>query len=126
MPINDNSIDLSKFKGPITPCPFCNTGRAKSKGAELTLQHRACVECMGNGFIAKCLNCEDGLHTEGAVWDGGKTSHTSVCNMCGGRGHFPARRPKDWKDEDEDEGALVEVASADPKPMNTAAVPRPH
>ena len=45
---------------------------------------------MSRGYVAVCLNCDGtGLHTAKSVWDG-KSDHTSTCNLCGGRGLFPA------------------------------------
>jgi len=82
--INDNSMDLRQYKGPVRVCEFCKP--------EATLLGQACPWCFAQGYLAMCLNCNGtGKHTEGAVWDGGKSSHTSTCTPCGGKGVYPAR-----------------------------------
>ena len=77
-----NSINLADYKGDIRVCPFCKPLDR--------LSGRACNQCMSRGYVAVCLNCDGtGLHTAKSVWDG-KSDHTSTCNLCGGRGLFPA------------------------------------
>jgi hypothetical protein len=77
-----NSINLSDYKGDIRICPFCKPLDR--------LGGRACNQCMSRGYVAVCLNCDGtGLHTAKSVWDG-KSDHTSTCNLCGGKGLFPA------------------------------------
>ena len=79
-----NMLDLSQYKGVIVRCNQCKP--------EATLLGASCQTCMSQGYVAMCLNCNGtGKQTAPAVWDRGKSSHTSVCSVCGGRGLFPAR-----------------------------------
>lgn len=79
-----NAINLSQYKGCISPCIYCKP--------EETLLGRACTWCLSHGYLAHCLNCNgSGKVTAGSVWDGGRSQYTSVCNPCGGKGVFPAR-----------------------------------
>lgn len=99
--INDNTINLSRFKGPIKRCPLCNV--------ENTMMGRSCTLCFDKKFVAECLNCHHtGLQKLPAVWDGGASTHESPCPSCGGSGYFPALKPKDWKDEIQVEGQVVD------------------
>src|ERR1700733_2999795 len=96
MPINDNSIQIDKYKGPVDPCPLCYH-KSPDAALDALMSGKACRLCFGKKFIAHCLNCHStGQHVAGSVWDGGKTSHTSVCAPCGGTGVFPAPKPADW------------------------------
>lgn len=84
MAFQENSMDLSQYKGPIRPCEFCKP--------EETLLGRSCQWCMAQGHLAHCLNCNgSGKVTSGSVWDGGRSQYTAVCTPCGGKGVFPAR-----------------------------------
>src|ERR1035437_5398030 len=77
-----NSLDLSIYKGDIRICPFCKPLDR--------LSGRSCPFCMSRGYVAACLNCDGtGLCTAKSIWDG-KSDHSSTCNMCGGKGLFPA------------------------------------
>ena len=115
-PINDNSISMAQYKGEVRPCPFCKP-LDKLSGA-------ACRWCLSQGYVAMCLNCNGtGSETRGAVWDGGKTQHSSTCNQCGGKGVFPARaadyvpppQPTPAQDEPIVAGPGIEVG-AEPLP----------
>ena len=87
-----NFIDLSQYKGPVSRCNQCNV--------EQRMSGRSCTRCLDRGFVAKCLACDGkGLRTMGSVWDGGQSQYTSPCGICGGKGVFPASKPKDWVDE---------------------------
>jgi hypothetical protein len=87
-----NWVDLSQYRGPITRCNQCNI--------ENRMSGRSCLRCLDKGFTAQCLACKGtGLRTMGSVWDGGRSQHTSPCDMCGGKGCFPVPKPKDWVDE---------------------------
>lgn len=82
--INDNTMDLRQYKGAVEPCKYCRP--------EETILGRACQWCMSQGYLAACLNCKGtGKVTAGAVWDGGRSQHTSTCHPCSGKGFFPAR-----------------------------------
>lgn len=88
MAINDNSMDLSKYKGAVVACPFC-----PPITDQLTTR-AACTKCLGHRFISLCLNCDHtGQYKGSTIWDGGKNAHTSTCSPCGGTGFFPARGP---------------------------------
>jgi len=83
-PNDPNAINLSEYKGSIAPCRYCRP--------EETLLGRTCQYCLGQGHLAQCLNCHGtGKFTGGSIWDGGRSTHTSTCNICGGKGTFPAR-----------------------------------
>lgn len=84
MAVQENSMDLSQYKGVIRVCEFCKP--------EETLLGRSCQWCMAQGYLAHCLHCAgSGKVTSGSVWDGGRSNYTSVCGPCGGKGVFPAR-----------------------------------
>jgi hypothetical protein len=84
MAVQENSMDLSQYKGPVRVCEFCKP--------EETLLGRSCQWCMALGYLAHCLHCNgSGKVTSGSVWDGGRSQYTAVCNPCGGKGVFPAR-----------------------------------
>lgn len=88
MAINDNCMDLSKYRGAIVACPFCPpiTDQITSRAA--------CSKCLGHRFIALCLNCDHTGQFKGrTVWDGGANAHTSTCTPCGGNGFFPSKGP---------------------------------
>ena len=81
---NNNEVKLSDYKGEVIPCPYCKK--------EEVLMGTACKWCLGNFYLAKCTNCgTTGKETKGALWDGGRSKHTSTCTPCGGTGYFPAR-----------------------------------
>lgn len=82
--VNENSMDLSQYKGPIRTCEFCSP--------EQTILGRSCQWCMAQGYLAHCLHCNgSGKVTSGSVWDGGRSNYTAVCSPCGGKGVYPAR-----------------------------------
>jgi hypothetical protein len=121
MAVNDNTINMSEHRGEVEPCKFCRK--------EETLLGRACGWCFGSGYTAKCLNCDGtGLETAGSVWDGGKSKHSSTCNICGGKGMLPARKA-DYKGEvdgSEDVADDKPLADASAQPMKNLAVTRSH
>lgn len=86
--INDNSMDLTLYRGDVIVCPFC------PPIADAMTTRRACTHCLGHQFIAKCLNCHaTGQYSGRTVWDGGRNEHTSTCGPCGGKGFFPSKGP---------------------------------
>lgn len=100
MAINDNSFQIDKYKGPVDPCPLCYN-KSPNAALDALMSGKSCRLCFGKGFIAQCLNCHStGQHTAGSVWDGGRSSHTSVCAPCGGTGVFPAPKPAGWDNGD--------------------------
>lgn len=83
-PVNSNEINMAECKGTVRPCPYCKK--------EDILSGRACAWCLSQRYVADCLKCDGtGLNHGRSVWDGGKSSHQSTCNYCGGKGMFPAR-----------------------------------
>jgi hypothetical protein len=96
MNVNDNSMDIGRFKGPISPCPLCSSLSDTAKLDALT-NGKACSLCMGQKFISYCKNCGGtGQYHGRTIWDGGRNEHTSTCTPCGGKGVYPARKPIDW------------------------------
>jgi hypothetical protein len=85
MSVNENHVDVAKYRGAIRECEFCANAR-------LALPLRThCKFCLTNGYLAKCLNCDGTGNCSGiAPWDG-KSEHKSVCAICGGTGTLPAR-----------------------------------
>jgi DnaJ-class molecular chaperone len=105
LPINDNSIDLRKYRGKITRCPHCaikDITKADSVIAERMSMGKSCPTCLGHGFVALCTNCGgDGVFKgTSASFGGGDTPYHSACNPCGATGVFAVRKPADWKDEE--------------------------
>ena len=83
-PVNSNEINMAECKGVVRPCPYCKK--------EDILSGRACAWCLSQRYVADCLKCDGtGLNHGRSIWDGGKSSHQSTCNYCGGKGMFPAR-----------------------------------
>lgn len=84
MAVQENSMDLSQYKGTIRKCEYCRS--------EEVLLGRACTWCLGNFFLAHCTHCNgSGKVTSGSVWDGGRSNYTATCHPCGGKGVYPAR-----------------------------------
>ena len=84
MAVQENSMDLSQYKGTIRVCEFCKP--------EETLLGRSCQWCMAQGYLAHCIHCNgSGKVTSGSIWDGGRSNYTAACNPCGGKGVYPAR-----------------------------------
>lgn len=113
LPINSNTIDLSKYRGTITRCPHCSFAakpNADSIVAERITLGKACATCLGHGFVARCINCDGtGLFKGSAMaFGGGDVPHTSACNYCGASGYFAVRQPANWVDEE----VLAPVAAA--------------
>jgi hypothetical protein len=106
LPINDNSINLSKYRGQIKRCPICTPANASKERVDsiqierLTLG-KACSVCLGHGFVAVCKNCSGtGIYQGSAISFGGSdVPHQSACNPCGASGFFAVRKPADWTDE---------------------------
>jgi len=96
LPINDNTINLAKYRGKISRCPHCTPERLLNDP-----NGRSCTTCLGHGFVAKCTNCDGtGLYKGSAsAFGGGDVPHNSACNVCGATGFFAVRRPADWTDE---------------------------
>jgi DnaJ-class molecular chaperone len=104
LPINDNTLNLAKYKGRIHRCPHCNfsnQSRTDALKMEMLTLGKACATCMGRGFVADCLNCEaTGMYKgSAAAFGGGDHMHASTCNYCGGTGMFAVNQPENWKDE---------------------------
>jgi hypothetical protein len=95
-PVNDNTMKLSQFHGEIRPCPLC-TRLTPNAALDALMSGKSCKLCFEKKFIAMCTNCDGtGQYKGAAVWDGGKTSHTSVCTPCGGSGAFAIKKPDNW------------------------------
>jgi hypothetical protein len=88
MAINDNYVNVARYRGPIRPCEFC-------RNATLPLALRAhCKFCLTNGYVAQCLKCDGTGTIKGiAPWDN-SSEHGSTCDICGGTGVLPAREPE--------------------------------
>jgi len=117
--VNDNTINLSKFRGPVRPCPMCRPGDELLRGMQ------SCRLCLGNRFVAKCLNCDGtGMYSGRSPWDGGRSEQSSTCDKCGGQGVFPAKRPADWPDEEVASAAAVpsSVPVAETEDVNRATL----
>lgn len=99
MAINDNTLDLSKYRGEVRKCPLCS-GQTPSAVMDALTSGRACKLCLGQKFVAMCKNCDGTGQFKGStVWDGGRSQHMSTCTPCGGKGVYPVRKPKDWVDQ---------------------------
>lgn len=87
MPINDNHIDVARYRGEVRPCEFC-------KNSTLPPELRVhCKFCLTNGYVAQCLKCDgSGSIKAIAPWDN-SSEHHSTCDICGGSGVLPARKP---------------------------------
>ena len=85
MPINENHVDVARYRGSVRKCEFC-------KNADLPLPLRTpCKFCLTRGYVAQCLNCDGkGTKVLPAVWDNGASEHGSTCDICGGIGVLPA------------------------------------
>lgn len=117
MALNENTMDLSQFKGEVIRCPECRT----PMGAQLAANRTACKVCMNRGFIAKCTNCDaTGLYKGKSVWDGGRSDHASVCTPCGGSGSFPVNKPKDWDAREHDVNPNDAPVCTDPQALASA------
>jgi hypothetical protein len=102
--VNDNTIDLRKYRGKISRCPNCavkNPAKVDSVIAERLSMGKTCQVCFGHGFVAECTNCGgDGIYKGSAIsFGGGDVAHHSACNPCGSVGYFAVKQPVDWKDE---------------------------
>jgi len=120
MAINDNSLDLSKYRGTVSPCPVCNK-RSDAAKMESLMSAKACKTCFGQGFVAACTNCGGtGMFSGSTVWDGGRSEHKSTCTPCGGAGMFPTKKPADWVDKVDE---TVEVKGDEVAAVPDSAVP---
>jgi len=116
MPINDNSLDLSKYRGQVKRCPLCGN-RTPNAALDALTSGKSCKLCFGKMFVATCLNCDGTGQFKGrTVWDGGRSEHTSVCTPCGGSGVFPVKQPADWQDD-------AATPAGGPVPIESATVP---
>lgn len=90
MSINENHVDVARYRGPVRKCEFC-------KNADLPLPLRTpCKFCLTRGYVAQCLNCDGtGSKVLPAVWDGGVSEHGATCEICGGIGVLPAMKPEE-------------------------------
>ena len=96
--INDNNLDLGKYRGEVRRCPLCGS-RTPSAAVDAMTSGRACRMCFGHGFVAVCTNCAGtGQYKGTSVWDGGRSEHTSTCTPCGGQGVYATRKPASWVD----------------------------
>ena len=88
MAVNDNYIEISKYRGSVRVCEHCDRPNVP---ADL---RGFCQFCLSRRFLATCLKCDGkGMITETAPWDG-TTKHSSVCEICGGSGSLPANKPE--------------------------------
>src|ERR1039457_2428346 len=111
MNVNDNTLDLSKYRGATKRCPLCSNLPDAAK-LDAATSGRVCRLCLGQCFVAACTNCDGtGQYKGSTIWDGGKSPHISVCTPCGGTGVFPVKKPTDWKDK-----------APEPKSVETAPV----
>lgn len=114
LPINSNTIDLSRYRGAVRRCPFCTTQKLLTDPSG-----RTCNTCLGRGFVAICTNCSgDGIFKGSAsAFGGGDVPHNSACNVCGATGYFAVRKPADWKDEDD-----AKAVAAIPAPVPVVSI----
>jgi hypothetical protein len=101
--INNNTIQMSQYKGQIKRCPFCTPKQTGNKEIddrnllEAMSNTAACKWCMSQRFVSICLNCNGtGKYNGKTIWDGGQHDHVTSCNPCASRGMYPARKPADW------------------------------
>ena len=119
--INDNTLDLSKYRGRIKRCPVCTPANASKATVDsiqierLTLG-KACSVCLGRGFVAECRNCgASGIYKGSAIsFGGGDVPHQSTCNPCSGTGFFAVNRPANWSDDTPETAASKEVVASVP------------
>jgi len=99
MNVNENTMDLTKHRGPVQPCPVCTTLSDAAK-LDAMSSGKACSLCFNRRFVAYCLNCGGtGQYRGRTIWDGGRSEYASTCTPCGGTGVFPVARPADWSDK---------------------------
>jgi hypothetical protein len=104
LPVNDNTINLARYKGRVLRCPHCaikNTAKVDAVVFERLSMGKSCPICFNQGFVAECVNCQStGIYKGSAVAFGGSdTPHQSTCNACGGNGYFAVKQPADWTDD---------------------------
>jgi hypothetical protein len=118
MNVNNNSMDLSLYRGEVRPCPLCSNLTPIAKLDRLS-SGKVCTMCLGNGYIAMCKNCDGtGQYSGRTVWDGGRSEHKSTCNPCGGKGAFPARKPAGWVDRQDESKPSTPNGSQPPDPVS--------
>src|SRR5271154_5180945 len=92
--INNNVVEVAKFRGPVRICEFCRNAALPDPLKTF------CKYCVTNGYVATCLKC-DGEGMVGAIapWMASagpvrpEAMMKSVCDICGGHGVLPARKP---------------------------------
>ena len=89
MSINDNHINVAKYRGPVTKCPHCSN--ATLPGPLQTF----CKFCFTRGYIAQCLKCDgSGMISAKDPW-GSNSDQGSTCDICGGAGCLPSPKPEE-------------------------------
>jgi hypothetical protein len=119
--INSNTLDLSKYRGPVRRCPHCTLEKLLNDPNGQT-----CRSCLGHGFVASCLNCDGtGMFKGSALSFGGSGDvvHMSTCNPCGGTGMFAVRKPADWRDDVTVPALALPASNPVPDPAITPPVP---
>jgi len=76
-------MNLSDYRGPVSKCGLCLPNQGVS--------HVFCQHCFDRGYVALCLNCDGKGKTVVSV-GGSVGTMESTCNLCGGKGHFPASK----------------------------------
>jgi hypothetical protein len=94
MTINNNFVNVSNYRGPVRLCEHCH--RPNTPDALLEF----CKFCLAQRYLATCLKCDgDGMIKGIAPWDG-KSEYKSPCDICGGSGCLPAKKPSNWDELD--------------------------
>lgn len=73
--------DLTKYYGDIRKCEMCLPA--------VNIHRQFCTWCYGRGYLATCLNC-DGKGKRRVPVGGSIGEMDSTCDLCGGKGTFPA------------------------------------
>jgi hypothetical protein len=74
-------MKLTDYHGPVSKCTMCLPA--------VNIHKQFCQTCFGRGYVALCLNCDGKGKTRVAV-SGSIGEMDSTCNLCGGKGTFPA------------------------------------
>jgi len=111
VPINENHVEVAKYRGPVRPCEHCKN--ATLPGPLQTF----CKFCFTRGYIAQCLKC-DGSGTVKAVDPWGSNSLVgSTCDICGGTGTLPANKPED---AEQPQQAMQQPQGISPQPQQAS------
>jgi hypothetical protein len=72
--------DPADFYGNATKCQVCLPA--------VNIHHNFCQTCFNRGYVAQCTSCNGtGNVTEQTPW-GNKSTMSSICHWCGGKGMF--------------------------------------